>query len=449
MKTIMRSAALRVPPIRRLHDFAMQQARENQERATALEALAAELARESQERAAALEALAAQQADSAGQLRERQLLGELAAAADERDALELQLYVLRSDQQRATARNQELGAALHAAEERAQQERHAAEVRAEQALTAALQAAEARAEQTLAAALQAAEARAEQALAAARAAAAVTAQDLSLLYARLAGRMTLLSSDIARLRPTPAGGDGATLYLDLLERTLTGMLGEDVSMDPWSKGYDAERRLIGRDWPRAAQTMIGLARLRNLRVLAERVVQEGIPGDLLEAGVWRGGACILMRGVLAANGISDRTVWVANSFAGLPAADPAAYPADAGDQHATYDVLRVSSEEVEANFRRYGLLDRQVRFLKGWFADTLPAAPIDRLAILRLDGDMYASTIQTLDALYAKVSPGGYVIIDDYILAGCRQAVDDFRARHGIADDLNDVDGAAVFWRKS
>jgi hypothetical protein len=227
------------------------------------------------------------------------------------------------------------------------------------------------------------------------------------------------------------------------------MLADDPSIAPWAAdGYDHERRLVGRDWPRSAQTMIGLARLRSLRVLAEHVVQEGIPGDMLEAGVWRGGACILMRGVLAAHGITNRTVWAADSFCGLPVADPETYPADAGDPHSTFDALRVSREEVEANFRRYGLLDGQVRFLKGWFAETLPGAPISKLAILRLDGDMYSSTIQTLDALYEKVSSGGYIVIDDYILSGCRQAVDDFRARHGIREELSDVDGAAVFWRK-
>ena len=69
--------------------------------------------------------------------------------------------------------------------------------------------------------------------------------------------------------------------------------------------------MIGRDWPSTAQTMIGLARMRNLRVLAERVVKEGIPGDMLEAGVWRGGACILMRGILTVYGVTDRTIWVA------------------------------------------------------------------------------------------------------------------------------------------
>ena len=99
------------------------------------------------------------------------------------------------------------------------------------------------------------------------------------------------------------------------------------------------------------------------------------------------------------------------------------------------------------NFRRYGLLDDEVEFLEGWFKDTLPAAPIERLAILRLDGDMYGSTMETLEALYDKVGPGGFVIVDDYILPGCRKAVDDFRAARGIAAPMTDVDGAAVFWR--
>jgi O-methyltransferase len=170
---------------------------------------------------------------------------------------------------------------------------------------------------------------------------------------------------------------------------------------------------------------------------------------LLEAGVWRGGACIMMRGVLAAYGITDRTVWVADSFEGLPSPDPINYPADTGDRHSTHGALRVSLEDVQTNFHNYGLLDGQVKFLKGWFKDTLAAAPIERLAVLRLDGDMYSSTIQTLEALYDKLSPGGYLIVDDYILDGCRQAIEDFRARTGIRDEINDIDGAAVFWRKS
>jgi hypothetical protein len=416
----MRRVALRMPPIGHLYDYAMQQARENHENAAAVAALTAEhaaaVAALTAEHAAAVAALTAEHAAAvaARSANEAHLLSELAAAAEERDALELQLYVLRSDHQRAAVRNQELSLALRAAEDRAMA------VRADE----------------------------DRAMAAERA--GVTPNDLSVLYAKLAGRMTLLSSEIVRLQPISTSGTvGLTLYLDLLERALTGMLSKDGSIAPWSKGYDPETRMIGRDWPSTAQTMIGLARMRNLRMLTERVVQDKVPGDMLEAGVWRGGACILMRGILAAYGLTDRTVWVADSFAGLPPADPATYPADTGDPHSTFDALCVSSEEVQENFERYGLLDRQVRFLKGWFCDTLPVAPIAELAILRLDGDMYSSTIQTLDALYDKVAQGGYVIVDDYILSGCRQAVDDFRDRHGIHDELNDIDGAAVFWRKS
>ena len=94
--------------------------------------------------------------------------------------------------------------------------------------------------------------------------------------------------------------------------------------------------------------------------------------------------------------------------------------------------LMVGADQVRANFDRYGLLDDQVRFLEGWFADTLPMAPIEQLAILRLDGDLYESTMDALVPLYEKVSPGGFVIVDDYgAWEPCRKAVDDFRAQHG------------------
>ncbi|MFK4492810.1 TylF/MycF/NovP-related O-methyltransferase [Bradyrhizobium sp. USDA 336] len=245
-----------------------------------------------------------------------------------------------------------------------------------------------------------------------------------------------------------AGMAAADRFLDLLEASLTGTLHPDVSQAPWAKDvFDPARRAVGRDWPSRAETMIGTARMRNLRVLTQRALQESVPGDLIETGVWRGGACIYMRGILAAAGDTSRRVFVADSFRGLPAPDEAAYPADAGDQHHTFAQLAVSRAEVEANFRRYALLDEQVVFLEGWFKDTLPTAPIEKLAVLRLDGDMYESTINTLSALYGKVSPGGFVIVDDYILKACAQAVDDFRARYGIVAPMHEVDGAAIWWQ--
>jgi hypothetical protein len=246
-----------------------------------------------------------------------------------------------------------------------------------------------------------------------------------------------------------AAGLGAR-YLDLLEACLTGTLTSDVSISPWvDKGYNSELRFLGRDWPEHAQTMIGTVRMRNIRYLLEKAIANDVLGDVIETGVWRGGACIYMRAILMAHNQTDRLVWVADSFAGLPIADAERYPLDAGDTHHTFKELAISLEDVQTNFSRYGLLDQNVKFLKGWFEDTLPAAPIERLALLRLDGDMYSSTIQALDALYHKVSPGGFVIVDDYILPACRKAVDEFRATHGINDEIQEIDGAAVYWQQS
>ena len=244
--------------------------------------------------------------------------------------------------------------------------------------------------------------------------------------------------------------DGA-VYMDLMERVLLGVIYEDPNMDRWSKkSFDPALRLQGRDWPSQAHTMIGLRRLRNIRECMETILTDGIPGDLIETGAWRGGACIYMRAMLQAFGNTDKTVWVADSFEGLPEPDAATYSADAGDEHHTFEELAVSLEEVQSNFDQYGLLDDQVRFLKGWFKDTLPSAPIEQLAMLRLDGDMYSSTIEAITALYDKVSVGGFVIVDDYgAVPACQQAITDFRAQRGITDLIHPIDGVGVYWRKT
>jgi O-methyltransferase len=246
----------------------------------------------------------------------------------------------------------------------------------------------------------------------------------------------------------------AALYLDLIERCLTNTIDGDGYTGVGSPGverpFDPSLRETGRDWPRQAHTMIGRARLTNLRELVETAIREGAPGDLIETGVWRGGACILMRATLEALGDLERRVFVADSFAGLPPPDVETYPADLGDKHHTIEELAVSLDEVKANFAKYGLLDDRVVFLKGWFKDTLRAAPIERLAVLRLDGVMYESTTDALTALYDKVSAGGFVIIDDYgCIEACRRAVHDFRDARGIADKIVDIDGWGVYWRKS
>ncbi len=206
------------------------------------------------------------------------------------------------------------------------------------------------------------------------------------------------------------------------------------------------QRRDGEIWPSYADTMIGLTRLDNLQSCIETVLNDGVPGDVIETGAWRGGACIFMRGIFAAYGVRDRKVYVADSFQGLPRAE---VPQDEGDTHHTHPFLAVSQAQVEANFRRYGLLDDQVVFLNGWFKDTLPTAPIDRLAVLRLDGDMYGSTMDALNALYPKLSSGGFCIVDDYgVVESCKQAITDFRAANGITAELQVIDNSGRYWRK-
>jgi O-methyltransferase len=201
-------------------------------------------------------------------------------------------------------------------------------------------------------------------------------------------------------------------------------------------------------WPRWPETMIGRARLDNLRDCIRTVIDDGVPGDVIETGVWRGGAAIFARGALEAYGDPDRLVWLADSFEGLPPPDVDRYPADRGWDLSDKDDLAVSQEQVRANAARYGLLDDRMRFLPGWFADTLAHASIESLAVIRLDGDLYESTIQALDALYPELSKGGFVIVDDYNLAPCRSAVTDYRRDHDILAEMVDIDGKAAYWRR-
>jgi O-methyltransferase len=229
-------------------------------------------------------------------------------------------------------------------------------------------------------------------------------------------------------------------YIELLKRTLA-----DYIHDPQRRDRLVPERL----WPRRAHTMLNAERLDNLRACVETVLAEDVPGDLIEAGVWRGGACIFMRGILAAHADPTRRVWVADSFAGLPPPDPR-YPADDGDRLYEIAELAVGADDVRENFRRYGLLDDRVIFLEGFFSETLPGIAADRFAVVRLDGDMYESTMTALEALYPKLSPGGFLIVDDYgVVPACARAVHDFREARGVTEPIVTIDWTGIYWRKS
>lgn len=287
-----------------------------------------------------------------------------------------------------------------------------------------------------------------------------------------------MKPDKARLAWRASATEPADLYLELLTNVLCGGLHEQVlyPVAPTPGGWKhrvfkpMQRLLASRGFvlarsmaigphtfeesppPRipGADTMIGPLGLENIRDCVDDVLDRGVPGDLIEAGVWRGGAAVFMRALLEARRDSTRTVWAADSFRGLPSPAESGYTEDIGeDRWAKMDSFAVSLDTVKRTFERYGLLDERVQFLAGWFRDTLPAAQFEELALIRLDADMYGSTMDAIRALYPRLSIGGYVIVDDYWLPKCRAAVDDFRREHGITDEMHRVDRAIVYWRRS
>jgi len=251
------------------------------------------------------------------------------------------------------------------------------------------------------------------------------------------------SGELARLR---------ALYLDNMERMLCNSIYPDASLQSLRAGDsdDAESlRREGRDWPAVAHTMIGVRRIQQLRGCVEQVLADGIPGDLIETGVWRGGATIMLSAVLAAYGVADRVVWVADSFRGLPRPNAEKYPKDEGLDFADFAELSVPVEDVRANFRKYDLLNERVKFVEGWFSETLSGVAASAFAVIRLDGDLYESTMDALTALYPRLSAGGFAIIDDYgAIPACKAATHDYREMHGIAEPVQEIDWTGVYWRK-
>ena len=208
-------------------------------------------------------------------------------------------------------------------------------------------------------------------------------------------------------------------------------------------------RLEGTDWPVRGHTMIGLKRLNNIESSLDYIRENNIEGDIIETGVWRGGCCIFIKLYLDFYGMSKK-VFVADSFEGLPIPDTNVYPQDWGDEHYKQEALKISLDTVKDNFKLYNALhDDNVVFLKGWFKDTLQDnKQIQKLAILRFDGDMYGSTMDVLNNLYKKVSKHGVIIVDDFGLPNCARAIHDFRGANNITEPYTHVDKYGIWWIK-
>lgn len=278
---------------------------------------------------------------------------------------------------------------------------------------------------------------------------AVPAQDeVGDAYVELLLRSLTLAANgpIEVLYAAPAGGRP---YLrGLVQRLLVKTKNARIALSyTYHPDADPAGRRTAYQLAPGIKTMIGRERLEQVRDCVLDALDNNVPGDLIETGVWRGGTTILMRGILRARGVTDRNVFVADSFEGLPAPDVARYPADAGLNFHEHPVLAVSVEDVRANFERYDLMDDQVVFVKGWFRDTLPGLADRTFSVIRLDGDLYESTMDALTNLYPRLSPGGWLIVDDFHIPACVQAVTEYRQTHGITAPLQRVNWAAA-WKK-
>lgn len=240
-------------------------------------------------------------------------------------------------------------------------------------------------------------------------------------------------------------------FTDTLIKSLTYTVYVDKPSDDFVKGHS---------WPVHALSMGGPAALQNVADLLLDVQKADVPGDFVETGVWRGASGILVAKLLEAMGDTSRKVWNLDSYEWLP---PPQWSQDKNDQHSGFDEQYANLKEmadiegVKKTYKRWGIdvdgPNSRVNFVKGWFENTVPevAKTIGSISILRMDGDMYKSTWEVFIGLYEKVSVGGWVIIDDWDLPGCRSAVVEFRTCIRTLSPLYEFTSAGhlkAYWQK-
>jgi len=242
-------------------------------------------------------------------------------------------------------------------------------------------------------------------------------------------------------------GTADQAYLDLVKRCITnypyrGADADFEALDPFH-GYDLAAGRWAVDRITIPFTLLRKDQLDLIERLLVDCDRRDVPGDLIEAGVWRGGTVAFMRALTRIYDRFDRTVVAADSFAGIPLSTQ--FRHDLVNRWP--DRWIATLDEVRGNIARLGLLDNGVQFLPGLFEDTLHRLAERRFALIRLDADAYDSTMTALDHLYPLVSPGGVVIIDDWHLVGCKLAVEAYRSQHGIDDPIVVTAGNA-WWIK-
>ncbi|MEM1032439.1 MAG: TylF/MycF/NovP-related O-methyltransferase [Myxococcota bacterium] len=267
--------------------------------------------------------------------------------------------------------------------------------------------------------------------------------------------------------------DATARYLDLLNDSLTGILEGPAAVPPRLSGrrrqvvdvanralarwnleimraerFDLQRRLTGSSQPLKALTQMSRLRLRQLEAMVRFLVAEGIEGDVLEAGAWRGGSVIFLRATLDVLGAKDRTVWAADSFAGYPPPGPDAGPEER-ELYAQARYWTVTRTEIVQNLERYRCA-RGVEVLEGWFDRSLPEANLGPLAMVRVDVDGYEGVRAALEVAWPKLASGGFVIVEDVEVAGAYRAATDVRRASGVTAPWRETPGSprTVYWRK-
>lgn len=275
-------------------------------------------------------------------------------------------------------------------------------------------------------------------------------------------QLSLRFSWVDRLLPTGTRPKETTIperardaYLEVLRMHVSALIYGNSEKSVTSsrnltlKPLDWEAREKGTDWTYLGYTMTGTRRLNNVHALLQDVFQNKVEGDYIETGVWRGGSSIFARGVMRVHNESHRRSFVCDSFKGLPPGDRNLDQADPTWDDWPY--LGIASDIVALHFRESGMPDPNVIFVKGFFNDTMEAlAPkIQSLAVVRLDGDMYESTVDVLYRLYDKLSIGGYVIVDDWFGFPAKAACEDFFKVHGMNVTIVPIDGLSAYWQKT
>jgi O-methyltransferase len=198
-----------------------------------------------------------------------------------------------------------------------------------------------------------------------------------------------------------------------------------------------------------ALTMCGDESINQLKEALATIYREDIPGDFIEAGVWRGGLPVIMKSYAHTQNDLNRKIYIADSFQGLP--QDCSDPKDKAANLLLTPIqnLSTSRELIENALEYFNLMDDNIIFLEGWFKDTLHKIEADQFSLVRLDGDYYESTHDSIVELYPKLSVGGYLIVDDYNLPlGCKRAINEYRKKHHITEEIIKINKQAVYWRK-